>query len=380
MIFDYETMKVIWWLFMGLLLIGFAIADGFDLGIGILLPFIGKTDEERGVLIHAIEPTWQGNQVWLIIAAGAMFAAWPLVYATAFSAFYIVLLLALFALFFRSGGLYYRGRFKNPRWRKLWDAGLFVGGVVPSVAFGVAFGNLFLGLPFYLDADLRSYYMGSFWDLLDPFALLAGLVSVAMLVMHGAAYLQLRTEGLIHERCRTAVNWSGLVFIGAFISAGIWVSIGVDAFHVVSLPANDAQSDPLAKMVQQVPGGWLGNYSTYNWMFIAPAAATVGAGFTILMSIAQTPIAAFIFSSVVQSGVILTAGFALFPFVLPSSLDPSSSLTIWDGAASHRTLTLMFWAVVILLPIVMLYTSWAYRVTRGKVTVDKVRETEHRAY
>src|SRR5487761_2662828 len=194
MIFDYATLKVIWWLFVGVLLIGFSVTDGFDLGVGALLPFLGKNDEERRVIINSVGATWDGNQVWFITAGGALFAAWPLVYATAFSGFYIALILTLFALFFRPVGFDYRSKVADARWRSAWDWGLFAGGFVPALIFGVAFGNLLQGVPFSFDNDLRVTSSGSFWQLLNPFGLLAGVVSLAMLVMHGAVYLQIRTE------------------------------------------------------------------------------------------------------------------------------------------------------------------------------------------
>src|SRR6516165_921644 len=186
---DYETLKVIWWLFIGVLLIGFAVTDGFDLGIGTLLPFLGRNDEERRVMLNSVGPTWEGNQVWFITAGGAIFAAWPVVYATAFSGFYVALILTLFALFFRPVGFEYRSKLADPRWRNAWDWALFVGGAVPALIFGVAFGNLLQGVPFHFDADQRVFYTGSFWGLLNPFALLAGVVSLAMLAMHGAIFL-----------------------------------------------------------------------------------------------------------------------------------------------------------------------------------------------
>jgi cytochrome d ubiquinol oxidase subunit II len=174
MTIDYYTLKLIWWLFVGVLLIGFALLGGFDLGVGTLLPFVGRTDTQRRVILNAIGPTWEGNQVWFITAGGALFAAWPMVYATAFSGFYWALLLVLFALFFRPVGFEYRSKVEDPRWRSAWDWGLFVGGSVPALVFGVAFGNLLQGVPFHFDVFLRSYYTGSFWGLLNPFALLAG--------------------------------------------------------------------------------------------------------------------------------------------------------------------------------------------------------------
>ena len=202
--FDYATLKVIWWLLVGVLLIGFAIMDGHDMGVGTLLPFVGKTDNERRVVINTVGPHWDGNQVWFITGGGAIFAAWPLVYATAFSGFYWAMLAVLWALFFRPVGFDYRSKIDNPVWRKTWDWGLFVGGAIPPLIFGVAFGNLLQGVPFHFDNNLASYYTGSFWALLNPFALLCGLVSTTMITFHGAVYLAHRTEGAIGARSRNA--------------------------------------------------------------------------------------------------------------------------------------------------------------------------------
>ncbi|WP_455205340.1 cytochrome d ubiquinol oxidase subunit II [Kaarinaea lacus] len=380
MIFDYETLKLIWWLFVGVLLIGFAITDGFDLGVGTLLPWIGKTDNERRVIINTIGPTWDGNQVWFITAGGAIFAAWPTVYAAAFSGFYIALLLVLFALFFRPVGFDYRSKIEDKRWRSAWDWALFAGGCVPALVFGVAFGNLLQGVPFQYDDVLRSTYTGSFFGLLNPFALLAGVVSLSMLVMHGAVYLQMRTEGVIYQRAKTAVKIFALIVIASFALAGVWISFGIDGFRIITMPDYNAVPDILAKEVVIESGAWLHNYNEYPWKMLAPLLGFIGAAGALYFSIKDRVSAAFIASSLSLSGIILTAGFSMFPFILPSSSDPSSSLTIWDATSSHLTLQLMFWAVLIFLPIVLAYTTWVYRVMRGKVTEQHIEENKHSAY
>jgi cytochrome d ubiquinol oxidase subunit II len=379
-IFDYETLKVIWWLFVGVLLVGFAITDGFDMGVGTLLPFIGRTDDERRVIINSIGATWEGNQVWFITAGGATFAAWPLVYATAFSGFYWALLLTLFALFFRPVGFDYRSKVDDPRWRSAWDWGLFAGGTVPALVFGVAFGNLLLGVPFHFNRDMQVFYGGSFFALLNPFGLLAGVVSLSMLVMHGAIYLQLRSEGEIAERARAAATISAVVMMVAFALAGVWIATGIDGYRIVAMPSADAVFTPLAKTVEKAPGAWLANYSVHPWMTAAPVLAFGGAILAIALSHAGRAVAAFIFSAIAVTGVILTAGFSLFPFIMPSSSNPASSLTVWDAVSSHRTLQVMFWVVVLFLPIVLAYTSWVYRVLRGKITVETIRKNRHTAY
>lgn len=380
MIFDYETLKMIWWLFVGVLLVGFAVTDGFDLGIGALLPFLGKNDDERRVIINSIGATWDGNQVWFITAGGAVFAAWPVVYATAFSGFYIALMLTLFALFFRPVGFDYRSKVADPRWRSAWDWGLFAGGFVPALIFGVAFGNLLQGVPFSFDNDMRVTYSGSFWQLLNPFALLAGVVSLSMLLTHGSIYLQIRTEGEIARRARITTKITGIVFILSFILAGVWVMSGIDGYRIVSMLSANVASTPLDKVVEKVAGGWMGNYSNHPLLWLAPLAGIVGAVLAIAASSAKKTISAFVASSLMLSGVIFTAGIAMFPFIMPSSSDPRSSLTVWDAVSSHKTLQIMFWVVLVFLPIILVYTSWVYSVLRGKITVETIRANDHNVY
>lgn len=380
MIFDYETLKLIWWLFVGILLLGFAVTDGFDLGIGALLPFLGKNDDERRVIINSVGATWEGNQVWFVTAGGAIFAAWPIVYATAFSSFYIALMLTLFAMFFRPVGFVYRSKVADPRWRSAWDWGLFVGGSVPALIFGITFGNLLLGVPFSFDNDLRVSYSGSFWQLLNPFGLLAGVVSLTMLLMHGSIYLQIKTEGIIAKRARRATKITGAIFIASYIVAGVWIMYGIDGYRIISmLPANVA-SIPLDKTVEKAAGAWLDNYHTHPLLWLVPFLGIVGALLAIAASSTKKTIAAFIASSVMLAGVIFTTGIAMFPFIMPSSSDPKSSLTIWDSVSSHMTLQIMFWVVLIFLPIVLAYTSWVYSVLRGKITVETVRANDHHSY
>ena len=378
--FDYEVLKLIWWLFVGLLLIGFVLTAGFDLGVAILLPFVGKNDEERRVIINSIGATWEGNQVWLILGAGAVFAAWPLVYAAAFSGFYAAMMLALFALIIRPGGFVYRSKLTDPRWRTTWDWALFVGGVVPALIFGVAFGNLFQGVPFHFDDTLRPFYTGSFWQLLNPFALLAGAVSLAMLVMHGAIYLQLRTEGVLHTRAGRAVLVSGMVLVVAFALAGVWIGLGIEGYRIVSIADHNNALTPLQKTVERAVGAWLTNYGVHWWLTLAPVLGFAGAIVAMALVRAQRLGAAFVASGLSLSGVVLTAGVSLFPFMLPSSSNPDHSLTVWDASSSRLTLSWMFWATVFFLPIIIAYTSWVFRVLRGKVTVEQIRQNDHSAY
>lgn len=380
MIFDYATLKLIWWLLIGALFIGFALTDGFDMGAGTLNPFLGRTDDERRVVINSVGPHWDGNQVWFITAGGAIFAAWPLVYAAAFSGFYIALLLVLFALILRPVGFEYRSKLPSERWRAFWDWALFAGSAVPALVFGVAFGNLLQGVPFHYDTELAPHYTGSFFALLNPFALLAGVLSLALLVLHGATYLQLRTEGVLHERAARAARLAAVVVIVAFAAAGLWLAWGIEGYRILSMPPPDASFVPPAKSVERAAGVWLANYKTWPWTMTAPILGFLGAAAAFLLSGARRAGLAFVASAMAIVGVILTAGFSMFPFVMPSSSDPASSLTLWDAVSSHKTLQLMFWAVVVFLPVVLAYTIWVYRVMRGKVTVEQIRAQSRSAY
>lgn len=376
MLFDYETLKFIWWLLVGALLIGFAITDGMDLGVGILLPIIGRTEDERRVIVNAIAPHWDGNQVWLITAGGAIFAAWPFVYAAAFSGFYMAMMLVLFALFFRPVGFDYRGKIDDARWRRTWDWALFAAGLVPALVFGVAFGNLLQGVPFHLDEFFRTYYDASFlWaflPLLNPFGILAGVISIAMLTVHGALWLQLRTDGTIASRARYVAMMGGPLIIVLFALAGLWVAYGIDGFRIVAQPELSANPNPLGKVVETARGAWLDIYQAYPMAMAAPACAFAGMAMAALLSFLRRPGFGFISSAMAIAGIIGTAGLSLFPFLMPSSSQPNSSLTLWDATSSHLTLTIMFWAVAIFLPIVLLYTIWCYVRMWGRVTHEGI--------
>ena len=379
MLIDYETLKVIWWLLVGVLLVGFAIMDGHDMGVGTLLPFVGRDDVERRVVINTVGPHWDGNQVWFITGGGAIFAAWPLVYATAFSGFYWAMLAVLWALFFRPVGFDYRSKLDSPRWRSAWDWGLFIGGAVPPLIFGVAFGNLLQGVPFHFDNQLVSYYEGSFWGLLNPFALLCGVVSTAMITFHGAIYLMHRTEDAVHARSRTAMLIFGALLLAGFTAAGIWLQ-SIPGYVITSTVNPAAMPDPLAKTVVQEAGAWMRNYQQMPATIALPVLAYVATLAAMWLAARGRTLMAFVASSLSLIGVIGTAGMSMFPFVMPSSTDPRSSLTVWDSVSSHLTLTIMFFATLIFMPIIVAYTSWAYKVMSGKVTAAYVRENSHSAY
>ncbi|PKO49262.1 MAG: cytochrome d ubiquinol oxidase subunit II [Betaproteobacteria bacterium HGW-Betaproteobacteria-4] len=377
---DYPTLKIIWWLLVGVLLIGFAIMDGHDMGVGTLLPFVGKNDVERRIVINTVGPHWDGNQVWFITGGGAIFAAWPLVYATAFSGFYWAMLAVLWALFFRPVGFDYRSKIANATWRNTWDWGLFVGGAVPPLIFGVAFGNLFQGVPFSFADNLMSTYSGSFWGLLNPFALLCGVVSTAMITFHGAIYLMHRTDDAVYRRSRTAMLIFGGLLLVSFTAAGIWLWQGIEGYAITSTVTPGALPNPLDKTVVREAGAWLANYDRHPATMLLPVLAYAGALTAMLLAANGATLAAFVASSLAILGIIGTAGVSLFPFIMPSSSDLRSSLTVWDSVSSQLTLNIMLWATLIFMPLIIVYTSWAYKVMAGKVTAAYIRENEHAAY
>jgi cytochrome d ubiquinol oxidase subunit II len=373
-VIDYATLRIIWWVLLGALLIGFAVMDGFDLGVAALVRVLGHDDDERRVLLETVEPVWEGNQVWFVLGGGAVFAAWPLVYATAFSGLYVAMFLLLLAFIVRPVGFGYRNKLADPRWRNAWDWVLTVSGLVPALIFGVAFGNLFLGLPFRFDADMRMHYEGGFFGLLTPFALLNGLTSIAMLLLHGAAYAALKADESIAQRARRMVRVAAMAFLALFVIAGAWLAFGLPGYAIVSAAAPGGPSNPMLKQVA-VQGHWFALFATYPALWLAPLIALAAATGAIAFSSRRRDLAAFVSSSLVCAGTILSAGFALFPFLMPSSLDPDSSLTIWDASSSKHTLELMLLATVIFLPLVIAYTSWVYRVLRGRVTLAHIRST-----
>lgn len=357
--FDYETLRLIWWLLVGVLLIGFAITDGFDMGAAILLPLVGKTDTERRVVINTLGPHWDGNQVWFITAGGAIFAAWPLVYATAFSGFYWAMLLVLFALFFRPVGFEYRSKMPSTRWRNNWDLGLCFGSFVPALVFGIAFGNLFLGVPFQFDELTRPTYTGSFWALLNPFALICGLTSVAMLALQGAIWLQMRAGGAVTARAQTYATLLGPAVSGLLVIAGIWLILGIEGYEISSAVSGDAASNPLSKSVVR-SDSWFGNFARYPLLWLLPVSAVLLPFLASRLAAANKGGFAFLFSSLSISAIILLAGTTLFPFVMPSSIDLASSLTLWDATSSQLTLEIMLWVALFFVPIILGYTTWSY--------------------
>ncbi|KTD63458.1 cytochrome d ubiquinol oxidase subunit II [Legionella shakespearei] len=376
MILDYETLRIIWWLLLGILLIGFAIMDGFDLGVAIWLPWFAKTDVERRILINAVGPTWEGNQVWFILGGGAIFAAWPDLYALSFSGFYLAMLVVLLSLILRPVGFKYRSKLDNPIWRSTWDWLLFIGGFVPALIFGVAVGNVLQGVPFHYDTSLRVIYTGTFLQLLNPYALCTGILSVLMLAMHGAFFIRIKTEGVLQQKAKHGARYAALLMIILFVIMGFWTH-SMDGYILKNVMPHDGPSNPLYKEAGIQASAWFINYKTVPITLLVPLLSVICALLAILL-INKTLIA-FVFSSLSVGSLIATVGVSMFPFILPSSTHPAHSLTVWDSSSSQLTLLIMLIATVIFLPVILAYTAWVYRVLRGKVNEKTISE-QHASY
>lgn len=365
---NYEHLRIIWWVLLGVLMAGFAIMDGFDLGVLNLLPWVTKDDEERRLLLHSVEPVWEGNQVWFILGGGAVFAAWPLLYAVSFSAFYFAMLCVLLALIIRPVGFKFRSKLKNPAWRRCWDGALFLSGVIPSVVFGVAIGNVIEGVPYHFDSDLRIYSDVHFWSLFTPFSCLLGALSFCMLTLHGAVYLNLKLPEPILSR--TTVVARVLPFL-------VLTLYGVASFYVAQmnglsyLPVSgDIPSNPIHKIVEITQGHWHLSHPRLLWTSLCMV--IFGAAGVFLLA-RRFQILAFISSAILIFGMVTTVGNGMYPFLLRSSTRTGDSLTIWDASSSQLTLLIMLVAVLIFFPIVLAYTAWVYRLLRGRISLGSIK-------
>lgn len=380
---SYETLRVIWWALLGILLIGFAMTDGFDMGTAALLPFVGKTDTERRVVINTVGPVWEGNQVWFILGGGAIFAAWPPLYAVSFSGFYLAMFAVLACFILRPVAFKYRSKRDDPRWRSRWDRVLFVSGAAPALLFGVAVGNVIQGVPFRFTDDLHTIYEGAWYTkfvgLLDPFSLLAGGLSLAMLVTHGAAWLSVKSEGVVKDRARAIGSVTALLAVAGYLLAGLWLAYGIEGYRIVGDYATGGPSNPTHFEVAR-SASWLSAYSDRPWIAIAPALGILGGLLTFVGLRSGREVLTLLFSALSILGVISSVGLTMFPFILPSSVDPRSSLLVWNASSSHLTLFIMLVCTIIFLPLILAYTAWVYKVLWGKVTEAEVAENTHSLY
>ena len=372
----YLILQVLWWVLLGVLFVGLGTMVGMDMGVGTLLRFIGKTDTERRVMLNAIGPHWDGNQVWFILGGGAIFAAYPLIYATSFSGLYVVILLLLWSMIVRPLGFEYRSKIESPAWRNAWDWTLLLSGALPMIIFGAAMGNMLMGVPFHFEWNLRSIYTGSFIFLFNPFSVLAGLLSLSLSVYMGAVMMMGRAPAPISGRARAAAGYAALAAIVLFAVLGVWVSM-VNGYKIVNFPGAGVPQTPLQQTVELVPGGWLSNYKSYPILWAVPLLGFAGLllGWMSVRSNKHT--LAWWLGAVSWIGVVGTIGVAMFPFLMPSSSNPSQSLTLWNSISSETTLLWMTGWTVVFVPIIFWYTSWAFYVMRGRVDPKEVEADPH---
>ncbi len=373
----YVALKVLWWLLLGVLLMGLAIMVGMDMGVGTILRYVGRTDGERRVALNIIGPHWDGNQVWFILGGGAIFAAWPVIYATAFSGLYVVMLLLLWTMIIRPLGFEYRSKLTSARWRNAWDWGLFVSGFVPMLVFGAAIGNALQGFPFHFEWNMVSVYTGSFISLFNPFAILAGLLSVAMSVYMGAAMLMMRGEGALYERSRYVLSIAGPAALALFALGGVWVFFMQG--YTLSGATPGSHPNPLdpAVSVTLSSGGWLSNFAAQPLLWLLPLLTFVAVALGTLAARGGKPILAWWLGALGWIGILGTVGAAMFPFMMPSSTYPAQSLTVWNASSSEHTLKWMTAWTLVYVPAVLAYTSWAFWVMRGKVKLERVQADDH---
>ena len=376
---SYDVLRVIWWLLLGILLVGFAVTDGFDLGAAALLRATGKTDVERRVVINTIGPVWEGNQVWLILGGGAIFAAWPQLYAISFSGFYLAMFAVLVCLILRPVAFKFRSKREGTAWRNGWDWVLTLSGWGAALVFGVAMGNVLLGVPFRLAPDMRIYWDGSFFDLFTPFALLCGLVSLTMLLMHGAAWLVFKTEGAVQAR---ATRWgmvAAVLTTVLYVIAGVWLA-KLSGFVLTEAMSTTGPSNPMLKSAAVGQGAWLANYAKQPALWIVPALGVLMPLLAALGMKLRREWLGLLSSGLAIAGIVLSVGVSMFPFILPSSVNPQFSLMVWDASSSHLTLFIMLVCAVIFMPIILAYTSWVYHIMRGKVSPEAISEGKGHAY
>ncbi len=335
-------LNIIWFILITVLFVGFFFLEGFDYGVGILHPFVAKNDMERRVVMNSIGPFWDGNEVWMITAGGALFASFPEWYATLFSGFYLALVLILFALILRGISFEFRSKVENPSWRKLWDGTFFVGSLFAALLWGVAVGNLLRGVPIGPD----KYYHGGLLPLLNPYALATGLAIFFLFVLHGANYLVLKTEGPVAERAGKYARTLWIIALVLTVIFVVWSFFATDIFVA--------------------PGAWL----VYLSALIA-AVALIMAGVFIYKNKFG---AAFVSTSLTIVFAVVMTFAGLYPRVMISTIDPKYSLTIYNASASQYTLKAMLIVAVVLVPIVLAYQIWTYYIFREKISPDKELE------
>ncbi|QDH14970.1 cytochrome d ubiquinol oxidase subunit II [Oecophyllibacter saccharovorans] len=374
----YVVFKLIWTGLLGVLLSLVGLMVGMDMGVGTLLRWVGRNNEERREALNIIGPHWEGNQVWFVLGGGAVFAAFPTLYGTSFSVFYIVMILLLFSMILRPVAFDYRSKVNSATWRDWWDWAFFISGFVPMFIFGAAMGNVLEGVGYHFLWDGQYIQDENFLSyLFNPFAILCGLMSVALGIQGGGAILMIHGIQPIYGRARAAAVPAGIIAAILFVIGGFWVS-RINGFHMInkvdmSMPANPLYGQEVGRGV----GDLLLNFHHFPILWALPAMALFGMLGSSLMLRANKPLVAWWLGVFTWLGTIGTVGAALFPFLMPSTTAPNQSLSAWNATGSEYGLICMALVAAIFVPTIFCYTAWSYWVTRGKVTPKTVAEDSH---
>ncbi|HUC18627.1 MAG TPA: cytochrome d ubiquinol oxidase subunit II [Acetobacteraceae bacterium] len=374
----YALLKIVWALLLGVLLVGLGTMVGMDMGVGTLLRFIGRNDAERRTALNIIGPHWDGNQVWFILGGGAIFAAFPTLYATSFSTFYIVMILLLFSMIIRPVAFEYRSKVDAAKWRDIWDWAFLISGALPMVIYGAAFGNVLQGVGFHFAWDGQYYQDESFiWYLLNPFAILCGVLSLCLSIQQAGAMLMIRGEEPIYGRAQRYAAAAGLVAAALFVIGGIWIQF-IKGFAYTG-PVDPAMAaSPLASPeVARHAGAWMDNFHAHPILWLVPLIGLIGMLGSALSLRGGKPILGWWLGALAWIGTIGTAGAAMFPFLMPSTTVPSQSLSVWNASSSAYTLGWMLAFTVIFVPAIIAYTSWAFRTMGGKVRTETIAKNDH---
>ncbi len=374
----YVFLKLIWFALLGVLLMGIAVMVGMDMGVGALLRFVGRNDHERRAALNMIGPHWDGNQVWFILGGGAIFAAFPTLYATSFSIFYVVMILLLFSMILRPLAFEYRSKVDASKWRDTWDWIFLISGAVPMIVYGAAMGNVLQGVAYHFIWDGQYTLDQSFiWFLLNPFALLAGVLSLCLSLQQGAAMLMIRGEEPIYGRAQKYGSTAGLIAAVLFVIGGVWVAF-MHGFTITGTVDPGAPATPLnGPAVAMRAGAWLDNYRAVPLLWAVPAVGVVAMVLAALSLKSDKPVLGWWLNALAWIGTIGTVGVSMFPFMMPSTSNPAQSLTVWNASASAMSLGWMLAMALIFMPAIIAYTSWAFAIMGGKRSVaDMAKLTE----
>ncbi|QJC29507.1 cytochrome d ubiquinol oxidase subunit II [Enterobacteriaceae endosymbiont of Plateumaris pusilla] len=377
---DYNVLRIIWWFLIGFLVIGFLITDGLDMGVGILLFIIGKNNIERRIMINSIAPHWDGNQVWLITVGGALFAAWPIVYATLFSSFYIPMIIMLLSLFLRPVGFEYRSKIKNYKWQKICDILISIGSIIPPIIIGIAMGNLLKGIPFYIDRYFRIHSELHFLNLFNIFSIIISLTSITMFINQASTYLQFRiNDKYINYRTNIITQISSIMLIIFFILSFINTMFYIKGYKIITLIENNF-NNIVKKEILHSYGFWFSNFQKHYYLLIIPLLCLILPIFTIIFSRYKKKLMTFISSSLTIIFIVCTIGITMFPLIIPSNIMPSHSLTMWNATSSKLTLNIMLYAAVIFVPIILSYTFWCYKKMFYPITREEIKNNTNNYY